>query len=122
MLAGVGVWVSGGFDYLSASGAYDVRGGSRSWDTYRHANKEFGVARAPGGGGLASNSATPEYTIRKNVPEVRLQFTVADEHGRLIPDLSHSDLRILDDHVPVITSSNSKRSATCRCVSGCFWT
>jgi len=26
MLAGVGFWVSGGFDYLSASGAYDVRG------------------------------------------------------------------------------------------------
>jgi Ca-activated chloride channel family protein len=41
------------------------------------------------------------YTIRRNVPEVQLQFTVADEHGRPVPDIAESDIRILDDQVPV---------------------
>ena len=48
--------------------------------------------------------ATPElpgYTIRRNAPEVRLQFSVADERGRLITDLSADDIRILDDHSAV---------------------
>jgi len=34
-------------------------------------------------------------------PEVRLQFSVADERGRLITDLSVDDIRILDDHFAV---------------------
>ena len=39
----------------------------------------------------------PGYTIRRTVPEVRLQFSVADEHGRLITNLSAGDLRIFDN-------------------------
>jgi VWFA-related protein len=35
------------------------------------------------------------------VPEVRLQFTVADERGRPVQDLSRDDIRILDDESPV---------------------
>ena len=100
MLAGVGFWVSGGFDYLSASGTYDVRG---------PLDPGGSIYMPPGISGSAAAPNAPDsqglsdvaYTIRKNVPEVRLQFTVADEHGRLIPDLSLSDLRILDDQVPV---------------------
>ncbi len=46
-------------------------------------------------------STTPGYTIRRTVPEVRLQFTVADEQGRLVQDLSPDDVRILDDQAPV---------------------
>lgn len=97
MLAGVGYWVSGGFDYLSVA-SYDLPG------------LDYGKSpRMPSGlsaGGMSKGSGFPAvnnagYTISKNVPEVRLQFTVADEHGRLIPDLSLADLRILDDHVPV---------------------
>ena len=42
-------------------------------------------------------SAFPGYTIRRTVPEVRLQFTVADEHGRPITNLSAGDLRIFDN-------------------------
>jgi VWFA-related protein len=45
--------------------------------------------------------ASPGYTIRRTVPEVRLQFSVADERGRLIADLSADDIRILDDHSAV---------------------
>ena len=48
-----------------------------------------------------SLSATPGYTISRTVPEVRLQFTVADEHGRPVQDLSPDDVRILDDQLPV---------------------
>jgi len=98
MLAGVGYWVSGGFDYLSAA-TYSVPAG---FDQGRNVHMPSGLLA----GGSSPDAANPSslnaaYTIRRNVPEVRLQFTVADERGRLIPDLSVSDLRILDDHVPV---------------------
>ncbi len=46
-------------------------------------------------------STAPGYTISRTVPEVRLQFTVADEHGRLVQNLSPDDIRILDDQSPV---------------------
>lgn len=100
MLAGVGYWVSGGSGYLSASATYDVPGVS-----------DYGAPPLPGG--LFATPAAPNaprslrlsgdgaYTLTSNVPEVRLQFTVADDHGRPIPDLALSDLRIFDDHVPV---------------------
>ena len=48
-----------------------------------------------------TGSANPAYTIRRTAPEVRLQFNVADERGRLITDLSVDDIRILDDHFAV---------------------
>lgn len=99
MLAGVGYWVSGGFDYLSAA-TYEVPVGL---DYGRYSRTASGWS-GRGTTYHVSPSAGPNdvpYTITRTVPEVRLQFTVADEHGRLIPDLSLSDLRILDDQVPV---------------------
>ena len=98
MLAGVGYWVSGGFDYLSAA-TYDVPAGFDHEQSTRLPSGLAGGGPPPGAAGPSSLNAA--YTIRKNVPEVRLQFTVADEHGRLIPDVALADLRILDDHVPV---------------------
>jgi Ca-activated chloride channel homolog len=98
MLAGVGYWVSGGFDYLSAV-TYDVPAGFEHGNATHMPSGLSGGGSVPGAAGPSSLNAA--YTIRKNVPEVRLQFTVADEHGRLIPDLAVSDLRIFDDHVPV---------------------
>jgi VWFA-related protein len=44
-----------------------------------------------------AKSIFPGYTIRRTIPEVRLQFSVADEHGRLITNLSAGDLRIFDN-------------------------
>src|ERR1035437_190079 len=35
------------------------------------------------------------------MPEVRLEFTVDDEQGRLVHDLSAADIRILDNQAPV---------------------
>ena len=46
-------------------------------------------------------ASTPGYTFRSDVPEVRLQFTVADEQGRLVQNLSAADVRVLDDQSPV---------------------
>jgi VWFA-related protein len=43
----------------------------------------------------------PGYTLRSDVSEVRLQFTVADEHGRLVQNLSAEDVHVLDDQAPV---------------------
>ncbi len=41
------------------------------------------------------------YTIQRTVPEVRFQFTVADERGRLVNGLSVSDFRVFDNQSPV---------------------
>jgi Ca-activated chloride channel family protein len=43
----------------------------------------------------------PGYTIRRTVPEVRLRFSVFDERGRLVTDLSADDIRVLDDQSAV---------------------
>jgi Ca-activated chloride channel family protein len=46
-------------------------------------------------------ASTPGYSISRTVSEVRLEFTVADEQGRLVHDLAAKDIRILDNQVPV---------------------
>jgi VWFA-related protein len=41
------------------------------------------------------------YTIRRTVPEVRLQFSVADERGQQVTGLTQNDFRILDNQSAV---------------------
>lgn len=96
-LAGVGVWVSGGFDFLAPDPP------STGTVTTYHAGREVATSPVPSAPGMAGDihGGAGEYTIRKTVPEVRLQFTVADARGRLVPDIAQSELRILDDHVLV---------------------
>jgi Ca-activated chloride channel homolog len=48
-----------------------------------------------------AKSSFPEFTIRRTIPEVRFQFSVADERGRLVTDLSPSDFRIFDNQSAV---------------------
>ena len=50
---------------------------------------------------MAAYSIYPSYTIRRTVPEVRLQFSAVDERGRLVTNLTQDDFRILDNHSPV---------------------
>jgi VWFA-related protein len=50
------------------------------------------------------------YTIQRTVPEVRFQFTVADERGRLVNGLSLSDFRIFDNQSPVHAIREFSRS------------
>ena len=59
--------------------------------------------------GRVSYATSPAYTIRRVVPEVQLQFTVADEQGRLVLDLSADDFRILDNQAPVERFSSFAR-------------
>jgi Ca-activated chloride channel family protein len=60
------------------------------------------VTLAPDEGHSTIAKATlPGYTIRHTVPEVRLQFTVADDHGRLLNSISSADLHVLDNRVAV---------------------
>ena len=60
------------------------------------------VSLAAGDLNLTIAKATlPEFTIRRTVPEVRLQFTVADEHGRDLKPISSDDLQIFDNRVAV---------------------
>lgn len=48
---------------------------------------------------LAASAAG--YTIHRDVPEVRLQFTVADDRGKLITGLTARDVRVFDNQSPV---------------------
>ena len=48
-----------------------------------------------------AESIFPDFTIRRTVPEVRFQFSVADERGQLVTDLSPSDFRIFDNQSAV---------------------
>jgi Ca-activated chloride channel homolog len=50
--------------------------------------------------------AEPEgTTIRKNVNEVNIVFTVTDKHGRHIKDLKRDDFHVVDDSRPAAISS-----------------
>jgi VWFA-related protein len=42
----------------------------------------------------------PLTTIRTNVNEVNLVFTVTDKHGRFVKDLTQGDFKVLDDKKP----------------------
>lgn len=44
-------------------------------------------------------------TIRKNVNEVNIVFTVTDKHGRHIKDLKRNDFHVVDDSKPATISS-----------------
>lgn len=107
-LAGIGEWASEGSDnstvgYDSSTTATDSSSSFPSPAGYA-SNRLARPFRPPAGSPILNNVAlttAPGYTIRRTVPEVRLQFTVADEHGRPVQNLSPDDVRIFDDQAPV---------------------
>ncbi|MGC2112801.1 MAG: VWA domain-containing protein [Candidatus Korobacteraceae bacterium] len=106
MLAGIGEWAASGVD---SSTAYPASAGtpaaSTSGDVTAAALPAPAIPETP----YYVPASTPSYTFRRNVPEVRLQFTVADEQGRLLPNLSASDIRVLDDQTPVAHFTDFER-------------
>jgi Ca-activated chloride channel homolog len=46
---------------------------------------------------IIAKAVSPEYTIRRTVPEVRFQFSVSDERGRLMNSISADDICIFDN-------------------------
>ncbi len=102
MLAGISEWAAGRFETSSAEGATPS-----SYGTGRVA------AVSPAALPPVSDylpAATPGFTFRREVREVRLQFTVADEQGHLVQDLSPEDVRIFDEQAPVEHFSEFERA------------
>ncbi len=99
-LAGVGEWVSGGFDgFGGGDGSGYVASGEYAGSNPRSAAPVLRET-LPSMPGMPT-PGSPGYTIRHVVPEVRLQFTVADESGRPVQGLSPADIRVLDDRSQV---------------------
>jgi len=108
-LAGIGERASSGFDSSPA----DTASAETTTAPDYAANRSVAMAPLPPSI-LATAPASPlanspEYTIRRTVPEVRLQFTVADEQGRLVQNLSPADVRVLDNQSPVERFSDFER-------------
>jgi VWFA-related protein len=107
-LAGVGEWAGGRFDASSADGR---SAGSLENSNYAQPAVTTSLLRMPDlpDAGDSLPAATPGYTFRHDVPEVRLQFTVADERGRLVRDLTASDVEVFDDQSQVKRFSDFER-------------
>ncbi|MGB8889046.1 MAG: VWA domain-containing protein [Candidatus Korobacteraceae bacterium] len=107
-LAGIGEWAGGRFD----SSAVDP-GSSSSAATAADYDVRNAAFLPPLPVLPESNNylpaSTPGYTFHHDVPEVRLQFTVADEQGRLVQNLSPADVRVLDDQSPVARFTDFER-------------
>ncbi len=110
-LAAVGEWASGRFDSSTAEGGpATVAAASTGYEGSR------AVAAVPASLPRLPESSdhlpagTPGYTFRRDVPEVRLQFTVADEQGRVVQDLSPDEVRIFDNQSPVARFSDFERA------------
>ena len=58
-----------------------------------------------------ANAAPSGFTIRRDVAEVRLHFSVADERGKLLDSVSGDELRILDNRRPVEQLRNLSRTS-----------
>ena len=99
-LAGIGEWAAGGSgNSAGASASASVAAPGQNAGSRVLALAPMPMNLLPAGS--YSPARIPGYTVSRTVPEVRLQFTVADEHGRLIHDLAAEDIRILDNQVPV---------------------
>jgi VWFA-related protein len=107
-MGGIGEWVSEGSDNSStgsdssmaapdSSASFPSPGGYVSNRSAEHPPLPAGAEPAMRNAAFSA----PGYTISRTVNEVRLQFTVADEHGHLLQNLSPDDIRVLDDESPV---------------------
>ena len=109
-LAGISEWASGRFDSSTADGGSSSTSAALfGYDGSRVvAAVPSPLSRLPESGDHLP-AGSPGYTLRRDVPEVRLQFTVADEQGRVVQDLSPDDVRIFDNQSPVARFSDFER-------------
>jgi VWFA-related protein len=61
-------------------------------------------ANLPGGGLSALNDSSEPWTVQKRVDEVTVFFTATDGH-RFVQDLTQENIRVMDDHKPVVRIS-----------------
>jgi Ca-activated chloride channel family protein len=101
MLAGIGEWATGKVDTAATEDRAVVGGLATS----SYSGSRVGATPTPlpdlpdTSDHMPANA--PGYTFRHDVPEVRLQFTVADERGRLVNDLTSDEVRVFDNQSPV---------------------
>lgn len=99
-LTGIGEWSAGRLDSAVTDGRLPASLAASSYSGGRVPSAPSPLPDLPGAGDhLPANS--PEYTFRHDVPEVRLQFTVADERGRLVKNLTSGDVQVFDNQSPV---------------------
>lgn len=106
-LVGVGEWAGGRF----VNAAPDGSPPSPPADTYEVGRVALFPPPMPALPETSDHlpAGAPGYTFRREIPEVRLQFTVADQQGRAVRDLSSGDVRVFDDQAPVTRFSEFQR-------------
>jgi VWFA-related protein len=115
-LAFCGLTLAGISDRASGrSGSSTADGGppSGAWASYDGSRVVAAVpSPLPGLPDISDHlpAGIPGYTFHHNVPEVRLQFTVADEQGRVVQDLSPDEVRVFDNQLPVARFSDFERA------------
>ncbi len=107
-LAGISEWTSGSFDSSTDSTTGTASASASSYEGSRAI--VAAIAPFPELPSAPLPAGTPGYTFRRDVPEVRLQFTVADEQGRLVQDLSPDEVRVFDNQAPVSRFSDFERA------------
>jgi len=107
-LVGVGEWAAGRFENAAPDGGSAGPPAATSFPSPPPV-----PVSAPGmlpDGDAHLPAASPEFTFRHNVPEVRLQFTVADAQGRTISDLSPDQVRVYDNQTRVARFSDFEQA------------
>lgn len=99
-LVGVGEWTAGRFASAEPDGRSAVPLAPASYSPSHLAPPSPALPVLPDTSDHMPANA-PEYTFRRDVPEVRLQFTVADQQGRAVKNVSPTDVRVFDNQTPV---------------------
>ncbi len=107
-LVGVGEWADGRFGNAEPEGRSAAALADASYTPNRLPPMPPSLPVLPESGDHLPANA-PDYTMRREIPEVRLQFTVADGQGRAVKDVSPADVRVFDDQSPVASFSEFER-------------
>jgi len=107
-LVGIGEWAAGRFENAEPDGGSVAPLAASSYNPSRMA------APPPPLPVLSDTSdhlpaSSPGYTFRREIPEVRLEFTVADEQGRAVRNVSSDEVRVFDNNAPVARFSEFER-------------
>ena len=107
-LVGIGEWAAGRFENAEPDGGTVAPLAASSYNSGRVA------VPAPALPVLSDTSdhlpaGSPGYTFRRDIPEVRLEFTVADEQGRAVRNVSSDEVRVFDNDAPVARFSEFER-------------
>ena len=107
-LVGIGEWATGRLANAEPDGGSAAPLAAASYDPRRVAVVAPPLPVLPDGGDHLP-AGSPGYSLRRDIPEVRLQFTVADESGRAVSNVSSDEVRVFDNETPVDRFSEFER-------------